>query len=161
MVEKRGTELIAIVAIVAIAAVAIVLMFNSGSITGAATKQQDLNIPDEQCYTIASNLDNAASKVAPYYSSGAMENPCTGEVMNYTSYLDPKIGISRRVFENGDAEGHIMVTNFVVCTDGRAEIVSRIGVYWFNRGKGWGIYYLWQKNPHLQYPFQTEKCSTI
>jgi len=158
--EKRGPQYLALVAIFTLLIAAFIIS-SPGNITGAAAKQQDLNIPAKQCYNIASNLDQAAENVAPYYSSGTKQNPCTGENMNYDTYLDPKKGISRRVFANGDSEGHIMVTYFTVCTDGRAEITSRIGVFWFNQGHGWGIYYLWQKNPHLQYPFQTEKCSTI
>ena len=153
MNKKRGIENIAIVAIISIIAVAVLL--DSSGITGAATKQQNLNIPDKQCYNIASNLDKAL------YSSGSMINPCTGSSTNYDLYLDPNIGMSRRVFATGDTAGHIMVTEFIVCIDGRAEISSRIGAYWFNKGKGWGIYNLWQKNPHLQDPFKTEKCSTI
>ena len=159
MNKKRDINSIAIAVIIAIIAVSVLL--ESSGITGAATKQQTLNIPDKQCYNIASNFDNAVSNVVPLYSSGSMINPCTGSQTSYDFYLDPSIGMSRRVFATGDTEGHIMVTNFVVCTDGRAEITSRIGAYWFNRGKGWGIYYLWQKNPHLEYPYQTEKCSTL
>ena len=159
-IEKRGPQYLALVAIFALLVAAFIIA-SPGNITGAATKQQDLNIPPEQCYHIASNLDQAAENAVPYYSSGTKLNPCTGENMPYDSYLDLKKGISRRVFANGDSEGHIMVTSFIVCSDQRAQVTSRIGAHWFNRGHGWGIYYLWQKNPHLQAPFQTERCSTL
>ncbi|MBW2965737.1 hypothetical protein KY342_01385 [Candidatus Woesearchaeota archaeon] len=162
MKKKKSVEYITIISIIIIIAVAVLL--DLSGITGAATKQQNLKIPDKQCYHIASNLDKAAENVAIVpYSSGERLNPCTGEIMNASSYLDSNVGAFYRiVYENGDAKGFVPLgTSYILCTDRRAEITSRLGVYYYNRGKGWGIYYLWQKNPHLQSPYKVEKCSTI
>ena len=154
--NNKNVETIGIVAIVA---VAIVMMLNSGGITGFAVKKS--SIPDEQCYNLASNLDKSVSnRNLPIYYSGTGQNPCTKTQMNYTTYLDPEKGPARRVYENGDAVGGNMLTDYILCTStGKAEVITRLGAYYFNRGNyAWG---LWLFNPHLANQYKIEKCSTI
>jgi len=162
MSKKTGVEYIAIVAIVAIVAASMVMMFNiNAGITGYASKQNDLKIPDKQCYNIAKNLAKAAENVAVVpYSSGTGMNPCTGEITNVSSFIDNNNGqFYRTVFENGDVKGYVPLgTSFLACIDGRAEITSRLGAYYYNKGKAYG---LWYNNPHMEQPYKVEKCSTI
>ena len=150
-----------IVLITAVGIVALLFLMAAGNLTGAVSWNAH-NLPDEQCHTLASNLHNAVSSSATIpYNSGQMTNPCTGEVMNFNSYIDKNMGGSYLVvWENGDARGYRMMTNYILCGDDRAEVTSRIGAY-YNQGRGWGIYFLWQNNPHLEPPYREEKCSTF
>ena len=161
MDSNKGSDSVAIIAIVAIVAVAAVLMVNTASITGAAANQNNLKIPEKQCHRIASNLDKAAGNVASeVYDTGEWLNPCTGEVTPATAYLEGMF--YRVVHENGDSRGFVPLgTAYILCSDGSAEVTSRLGVYYYNQGKGWGIYNLWLNNPHLEDPYKVERCSTL
>ncbi|MBW2995785.1 hypothetical protein KY332_00635 [Candidatus Woesearchaeota archaeon] len=162
--KKREIEILAIVAIVTIFAIAAaVLVSSSNNITGMVVDHNDLKIPDEQCSKIAGGLATSTANVASeFHASGTMTDPCTGTAVGYTSYLDKNVGgFYSVVYDNGDVRGYHMGDGYILCTDGRAEVTSRLGVYYYNRGRGWGIYYLWQKNPHLEPPYKVEKCSTI
>lgn len=156
MAKKRNTEQIAIV----VAVIAVIMMFASGGITGASVKGVSI-MPDKQCYNLAKNKDKTAENVATKFSfTGERKSPCnmSGERLSYDSYIDPHMGgFSRRVFENGDAEGHIMNTDYILCKDGRAK-VEILSTYYI-RGIAWG---LWYNHPLISYPDYTiEKCSTI
>ncbi|MBW2982467.1 hypothetical protein KY343_06315 [Candidatus Woesearchaeota archaeon] len=157
MARKIKREQIAI----AVAVVAVIMLITSGgiSITGAVAGVN--NIPDNQCYNMARGKDNAAKNLATeHIYTGQMPNPCIGETMTYDSYLDPHMGgFYRRVYENGDVTGHIMLTDYILCSDGRAMVYSRLGAHYYNKGNNpWG---LWLFNPHLANQYKIEKCDTI
>jgi len=155
MNKKREITYIVIISVLA---TIIVIASVSGVLTGLSVKEN--SIPNEQCHNLASNLDNAVSnKNLPVYYSGVSKNPCTNTLMDYTLYLDPEKAFVRRVFENGDSAGWVMLTDYIVCTDGRAEVTTRLGAYYFNRGNyAWG---LWLFNPHRKNKYLIEKCSTL
>lgn len=101
------------------------------------------NIPDNQCYQMAANKDNALQNMgAILQGSGIRENPCTGQKEMASTYYDLKGGVTqiRSVYENGDAEGRIGLTKYLLChSSGTAKVLHRIygpnGIgygFWFN-----------------------------
>ncbi len=149
--------------VIVVAVLAVIMFLTSGgvSLTGNAVGVK--HIPDQQCHNLARNKDKAAENVATELTfSGEGKSPCdpTGERLSFDSYIDPHMGgFSRRVYENGDVSGHIMLSNYIVCSDGRALVYSRLGAYYFNKGNhAWG---LWLFNPHLANHYRIEKCDTI
>jgi hypothetical protein len=160
MARKKKIKREQILIIVAVLAVIMVVASGGITITGAVAGVSI--IPDKQCYKAAENKDNAAKNVATYLSySGEGKSHCnvTGETLSYDSYRDPHMGgFHRTVFENGDVRGHIMNTNYILCSDGRAK-VELLGTY-YARGMKWGIIYF-KNNPILNAEFKIEKCNTI
>jgi hypothetical protein len=157
MVRKKKIKREQIFIIVAVLAVMMIIASGGITLTGAATGVSI--IPDKQCYANAKGKDKAAENVATFLSySGEMKSPCnvTGGTLSFDSYIDPHMGgFTRRVFENGDASGHIMNTNYILCNDGRAK-VEFWGTY-YAPGMKFGI----KNNPLLNAEFKMEKCNTI
>lgn len=157
MARKKKIKREQILIIVAVLAVIMVVASGGINITGAAVGVS--KIPDKQCYANAKGKDNAAKNVATkHILTGEGKSPCdvTGERLSYDSYRDPHMGgFTRKVFENGDASGHIMNTNYILCNDGRAK-VEFWGIY-YAPGRKFGI----KNNPLLNAEFKIEKCNTI
>jgi hypothetical protein len=154
--EKRDLKLIITTAVIAIVAV---LVLGTG-VTGFAARDIS-NIPDEQCHTLASNLDKAADGKAWDYevSVPKAKDPCTGDRMNATTYWDFESNHHRRVYSNGNVVGGLGSTDYVLCTDGRAAVSNFIRAY-YSRGIAWG---LWFRSPMggSRDNFILEKCNTI
>jgi len=158
MVRKKKIKREQIAIVVAVLAVIMIIASGGISITGDAVGVN--HIPDNQCYKVAEGKDNAAKNVAVYSYTGEGKSPCTGDIMKYDFYIDPHMGgFHRVVYENGDIRGHIMLTSYILCSDGRAQVYSRLGAYYFNKGNyAWG---LWLFNPHKENQYKIEKCDTI
>jgi hypothetical protein len=102
------------------------------------------DIPDSQCYQMASNKDNALANMDGQLQwSGSSINPCTGVTDTANVYYDLKGGVTqiRRVYGNGDAEGYLGLARYWVCQDGRAKVVQRIYGPIPTLGWAWGFYW--------------------
>ena len=157
MKDKININLVVVASIIAIVVGALIIAVNPGGITGAVVVDE---VPDEQCNILAGNLNKAVQNVAVQYSSGTGTSPCGAANVDYISYMDEHGGgFTRTAYANGDARGHIMMTSYVLCNDGRARVYSRLGAYYYNRGKhAWG---LWLFNPHKKNAYKIEKCNTL
>ena len=146
---------VAVVTIVAIVGIVVMLMQGEG-ITGYGVKE--INIPDEQCNTLAANLDNAADgRDYEITYNGHGMNPCTNTQMDYTSGYDHEGFFFRRVYSNGDAVGQVGNTDYIYCGNGKAEVSNMIRSY-YARGIAYG---LWWNSAAARRGFVIEKCSTI
>jgi len=116
-------------------------------------------MPSDSCYKMATNKHRAVKNMGGDLQwSGDRINPCTGELDTAKVYYYLKGGVThmKTVYGNGDVEGTLGLTKYVVCQDERAKVMHKIYGPGASKGK-----YAWGRGFYFNFPFDDDPSTWI